>query len=288
MKSIGILYICTGPYALFWDDFYKSFEKNFINDYEKRYYVFTDSDEIVTSGEKHIYVYKIGNLPWPLITLLRFNTFLMVESELKKCDYLMFSNANIVCDAEITAEEFLPSGKQKIFVTSHPGYYEKSLLDYPYDRNKNSLAYVPWNRGTDYVIGAMFGGTRDAFLIMCHKLKTNIEEDLKKNVIARWHDESHLNRYIIGRNDVKVLPPEYCYPYGMNVSYKKKISAVSKQEKFDVKSFKGQNHTMKQSPLRRTFGKIKRMVKFKERTLYLVDTIINSEKSEGAALWWKR
>ena len=278
MKSIGILYICTGPYALFWDDFYQSFERNFINDYEKRYYVFTDSDEIVTSEKKHIYAYKIGNLPWPLITLLRFNTFLMVESELKKCDYLMFSNANIVCDAQITAEEFLPSGNQKIFVTSHPGYHDKSILDYPYDRNKNSLAYIPWNCGKDYVIGAMFGGTSDAFLIMCHKLKTNIEEDLKKNVIARWHDESHLNRYIIGRNDVKVLSPEYCYPFGMNVSYEKKISAVDKQAKFDVKSFKGQNHIVKKSQLRSTLGKIKRRVKLKEHTLYLIDTIFNNEK----------
>lgn len=278
MKSIGILYICTGPYALFWNDFYQSFEKNFIKGYEKRYYVFTDSDKIFTLEEKHIYVYKIGNLPWPLITLLRFNTFLIAESDLKECDYLMFSNANIVCDDIITAEEFLPSGKYKIFVTSHPGYYGKTILDYPYDRNKNSLAYIPWNCGKDYVIGAMFGGTSDAFLTMCHKLKANIEEDLKKNVIARWHDESHLNRYIIGRDDVKVLSPEYCYPCGMNVSYKKKISAVSKQAKFDVNSFKGQNHSVKRGPLRSKLGKIKRKVKLRERTLYLIDTIKNSRK----------
>ena len=26
-KSIGILYICTGPYYLFWEDFYNSCEK---------------------------------------------------------------------------------------------------------------------------------------------------------------------------------------------------------------------------------------------------------------------
>ena len=45
-KSIGILYICTGPYVLFWKDFYESFEKNFLPSYEKRYYVFTDAEEI--------------------------------------------------------------------------------------------------------------------------------------------------------------------------------------------------------------------------------------------------
>lgn len=35
MKSIGILYICTGPYYLFWEDFFKSFEAKFLTDYEK-------------------------------------------------------------------------------------------------------------------------------------------------------------------------------------------------------------------------------------------------------------
>lgn len=34
-KSIGILYICTGPYYLFWEDFYNSCEKNFLPNYEK-------------------------------------------------------------------------------------------------------------------------------------------------------------------------------------------------------------------------------------------------------------
>lgn len=36
-KSIGILYLCTGPYKLFWEDYYNSFEKNFLLDYEKLY-----------------------------------------------------------------------------------------------------------------------------------------------------------------------------------------------------------------------------------------------------------
>ena len=28
VQKIGVLYICTGPYYLFWEDFYKSFEEN--------------------------------------------------------------------------------------------------------------------------------------------------------------------------------------------------------------------------------------------------------------------
>lgn len=46
-KSIGILYICTGPYVLFWKDFYKSFQEKFLVDFEKRYFVFSDAEEIM-------------------------------------------------------------------------------------------------------------------------------------------------------------------------------------------------------------------------------------------------
>ena len=276
MKVIGILYICTGPYALFWNDFYNTFEQNFLGNTEKRYFVFTDSDTIVSSKEKRTKVIKIDNQPWPLITLLRFRTFLSIESELNRCDYLMFSNANIICDEKITEDEFLPNGKDCLFVTTHPGYYEKSIIDFPYDRNKNSLAYVPWNCGHDYVIGAMFGGTSEAFIEMSKKLKSNIEEGLKRNVIARWHDESHLNRYIIGRNDVRILPPEYCYPYGMNVNYKKRISAVSKQEKFDVKSFKGQ-YSVNYGKLKKIREKINQHLKLKEHIYFIRDSIMRKK-----------
>lgn len=280
-KTIGILYICTGPYYLFWEDFYKSFEEKFLPGFAKKYYVFTDAPKIFGETNSNVYKYNLQPQPWPLITLLRFSTFLTIEDELRKCDYLMFSNANIVCDELITEAEFLPSKekKQNIFVTAHPGYYKKSILRFPYDRNKKSLAYIPWNCGEDYVIGAMFGGTSEAFIKMSNILKARIEEDLKRNIIAKWHDESHLNRYIVGRNDVKILSPSYCYPFGMNVDYQKKLSAVSKQAKFDVKTFKGQNKN-EVNVLRKIIKKISEILILKERFLFLFDFVLHKRIKE--------
>lgn len=273
-KSIGILYICTGPYYLFWKDFFITFEEKFLQNTEKRYFVFTDSEEIFASDMECVNVIKIENQPWPLITLLRFNTFLKIEKDLKKCDYLIFLNANIICNKQINEKEILPFGKYNLFVTSHPGYWGMPKIKFPYDRNKKSLAYIPWNCGENYVIGAMFGGKSEAFIRMSHKLRDNISEDLKKNIIAKWHDESHLNRYIIGRSDVKVLSPEYCYPYGINAKYDKKILAVSKQNKFDVNTFKG-NYKQKNNIVKRILGKIKRKICIKEHYFLLRDTILN-------------
>lgn len=278
-KSIGILYICTGPYYLFWEDFYKSFQEKFLRNTKKKYFVFTDAEHIYAEDSENVQLIKIDNQPWPLITLLRFNTFLSIEPELIKCDYLMFSNANIICDDIITEEEFLPRNGEDLFVTAHPGYYGKKIYEFPYDRNPKSLAYIPWNCGKDYVIGAMFGGTSQGFVQMSKALKSNIEEDLKKNIIAKWHDESHLNRYVAGRKGVRVLSPEYCYPYGMNVDYEKKISAVSKQAKFDVKTFKG-HYEVKRNPLKRFLGSVKRSMLVKEKLHYCFDKAVNKHVKE--------
>ena len=274
-KSIGILYICTGPYALFWEDFYNTFNEKFLPGVDKYYYVFTDADSIYAEEQDNVKKYFVKNLPWPLITLFRFDTFLSIKEELSKRDYLMFSNANIICNEVVTAEEFLPCEEkgEQIFVTEHPGYYKKHPIHVPYDRNRKCLAYIPWNCGKTYVIGAMFGGTSKAFLEMSEILKKRIEEDLKKNVIAQWHDESHLNRYIVGRDDCKYLSPAYCYPFGIEVPCPKKISAVSKQAKFDVQTFKG-HYKETETGLITILKKIKRRIKLGRYLLWLRDCLL--------------
>ena len=49
---------------------------------------------------------------------------------------------------------------------------------------------------------------------LCHTLDKRIRRDLQHNVIALWHDESQINRYILFRHDFRVLDPSFCYPEG--------------------------------------------------------------------------
>lgn len=276
MKKIGIYYLCTGPYVLFWEDFFTTFEKNFLPSTEKHYYVFTDSDSVYAQDQcDRIHTYKLSKLPWPLVTLFRFDTFLSVREEVADCDYLMFSNANVVCENMVTEEEFLPdiSKGQELAFTAHPGYYRAKKYRVPYDRNKDCLAYIPYNQGGNYVIGAMFCGTKDAFLNMSEVLKCRIEEDLKKNVIARWHDESHINRFIVGKDDYKLLSPAYCYPVGFDLPVERKICGVSKQAKFDVNTFKG-NYVKAEKPFIRRAKKLIKLCIDKEFFGYLRDTLL--------------
>lgn len=140
MKKVGILYICTGNYNVFWKDFYVSLEKKFLNNSELHYFVFTDAKQIYDSeNNTRIHIHHIETLPWPLVTLFRFRTFLSIEEELKEMDYLMFSNANMECIEEITEEEFLPrvEKSEQLFVTIHPGYADKAIKYAPLERKKS-------------------------------------------------------------------------------------------------------------------------------------------------------
>ncbi len=225
--KIAILYICTGKYTVFWKDFYKTCQKYFLKNHSKTYFVFTDSEHIEYDNKKEvkrIYQKKLG---WPFDTLMRFDMFLSQKEELKNYDYLFFCNANLLFRKEI-GEEILPDkyAHGGILVTQHPGFYNKTNLEYTYDRNPNSTAYIPMGGGVSYVQGAFNGGRSYEYLKMCEELSKSIHTDLDKNVIALWHDESHINKYILNRA-YKILPCKYLYPEGWKIEeYKDDIKIL--------------------------------------------------------------
>lgn len=237
MKKIGILYICTGDYVLFWNDFYESFEKNFCKNSEIHYFVFSDR-EIDFTGKSNIHFHKIQHQPWPLITLLRYHTFCEYENELKQCDFLFFWNSNLKCVSNISENEILPTMDEKLVFIRHAGYLKSKKYQLPYDRNKKSKAYIPYNCGGSYIYGGGNGGVTEYFLKMCHVLKDNIDYDLKNNYIAKFHDESHINHYKLLITDYKLLHTGYLYPVGFEVPFEKKIIGVSKETKFDINKFR--------------------------------------------------
>lgn len=241
MKSIGILYISTGQYTIFWENFYKSFEKFFLLDMEKHYYVFTDAEHIFDDDNPRVHLISQEVLPWPLPTLLKFHYFLKIEHQLKQHDYLYQSNGPIECLQEVKKDDFLPreSEGEKLIFTIHPGYYKKKKWKYPYDRNEESMAYVPYNIGEKYVFGAMNGGTSEAYIQMMHTLDAQIMADLNHGIIARFHDESYINRYLIDCDGYRLLPSSYAYPSGMVIPEEKYIVCIDKEKYLPVNQIKG-------------------------------------------------
>ena len=85
---VGILYICTGAYTVFWPDFFQSFQQNFLPGVEKTYYVFTDAEHIDHDDDPAVRRIYQKAYDWPYSTLKRFAVFLSAEEELRGCDYL--------------------------------------------------------------------------------------------------------------------------------------------------------------------------------------------------------
>ena len=205
MKALAILYICTGPYAVFWHDFYPNFKANFLPDCDRTFYVFTDAAHIDYEDAPDVRRIYQKALPWPQSTMLRFDAFLGQADALQGYDYLFFANANLHCTRV--------SGK--------------------------SRASIPYSCGQYYVAGGLNGGTAAAYLALCRELKKRTDEDLQNNVIARFHDESQLNRLVAETPEkFRILPPDYCTPEETPTGHEA-ILVLQKSRCINVESVKG-------------------------------------------------
>ena len=243
MAKVGILYICTGKYTVFWPDFYRTFREKFLPESDKTFFVFTDAPSIEGDGAPDVRRIYQKALDWPYSSLLRFKMFAGQAAALEKMDYLFFANANLVCRETVTEAEFLPRpGRgERLLVVQQPGFWDKKPIFYTYDRNPKCRAYIPYNCGRDYVSGGLNGGTAAAFLAMSRELDRRTDADLADGQMALWHDESHLNRYIAEQDPAsyRLLTPAYWYPEGWDMPFAQKIVVRDKSKWIDMAAVKG-------------------------------------------------
>jgi len=211
---VAVLYIALGRYIVFWKDFYTSCEEN-LTHCKKHYFVWTDNDTFDFCKNKNVTVIKAQKKGWPYDSLLRFEMFLEKEKEISKCDYAYFFNANLQFIKKTDLAELAPSKWHcGLAAALHPGKYGGLLSDkpdlFPYERRKESTAYIPFGKGKYYACGALNGGESKAFLTMCKKLSKNIQVDLKNHINAVVDDESHLNAYLYDK-DFFVLGRQYLF-----------------------------------------------------------------------------
>ncbi len=215
---------------------YVNYCLNLISSLDK--YAFTDTNDdvsiIVLSNldfeikEKYrINLVKsyITHIPFPLISLLRYQYYSSVSEILQNYDYVY----HIDCDMqmnEIVSREII---HDRVCVR-HPGInkFKSSNVNFPYDRNPNSNAYISQGLGDDYYQNCFQGGKTEEFLKMSLLLRDRIETDLRNNYIALWHDESYMNRYMCENKPSLVLSSEYAYCNLYDCGPKKKIIHLDK------------------------------------------------------------
>lgn len=220
--KIAILYICTGRYAQFFDGFYESAEKFLLPGMEKRYFVFTDQEQLTTAENVELLIRPCRGFPED--SLFRFDRFLEIKDKLKDYDYTFFFNANMRFVAPV-GEELL---EERLTAVLHPGYYDKPAWRYPYERNKQSKAYIPAHEENyHYYMGSLNGGRTADYLALAETCSQHIHEDWDKGIVACYHDESHLNHYLREHN-CKPLSPAYAYIEGKDLPFEPKILLIDK------------------------------------------------------------
>jgi histo-blood group ABO system transferase len=216
-EKVGLLIVATGRYIEFAKPLINSAKKHFLTDHEVTYFVFTDSPPLDMENVVTIPHEQVG---WPYDSMMRFYTYAKHKDLLQKQDYLF------ACDADML---FVSNVSSKILSTSvatlSPGFVNQRGS---YETNPLSCACVLPTEGEHYFAGGFYGGKASEVLKLCQINSDNIDRDLRRGIIAVWHDESHLNRYFIDHPPTRILTPAYCYPESWNLPYPKRLLALDK------------------------------------------------------------
>ena len=200
--NIGILYIATGRYICFWDEFYTSAKKYLFPNDNLKFFVFTDAEKIEHQDNNDVVKIYAKSSGWPASTCDKFTFFADNEELYKDIDYLYHFNANM---------KFIGTIDHEIIPKEENGYICATLwLNHKLPK---SLAYIPYDEGKYYYMGGVHGGRTKEYLQMCRALENNMKEDFANGVMAAWHDESHINKYLLDKNPLiipkKITPFKY-------------------------------------------------------------------------------
>lgn len=222
--KICILTIATNKYIQFVERLYDNIEDNFLNGHDIECLLFTDHD--IEESSDNVRISQIDHEPWPMPTLKRYNYFVKEKDFISKFDYCFYFDVDMAVINKV-GDEVLSD----LVATNHPYKIYEKPDQYSYERRPESLAYVPLGEGTNYYAGGFNGGSTKEFLKMSEVIADRVNKDLENGIVAVWHDESHMNRYLIDNPPTLSLTPSYCFAeefLGSNYPYEPKIIALKK------------------------------------------------------------
>jgi hypothetical protein len=258
-KNLGIISIATNKYIEYWNKQATSLNDQ-INEYSRvSVFVFTDRVEEALSHSQtldrlNVKVVEIPNYGWPDATLLRYQIMKSNFSIFSDQDVLVYLDADMRVVAPLDTRLFFKEMKGGVNLVRHPGYFREPGLNAAkfyfrnplilftdlyslaltgglgsWDTNAKSEAFVERRYRNKYYCGGIWWGLRDNVLELVSKLALDVETDSRKDVIAKWHDESHLNHWA-STNVFSESPPTVCYEasYPWLANLKPLIIAVDK------------------------------------------------------------
>jgi len=258
--SLGVMSVATNIYLEYWKAQARSLDTFAGSDLDVTLHIFTDQPDAAEEFGRElpnvkVVGHRIPAYRWPEATLYRYRIFNAVRTELTQ-DILMYLDADMLVHKTLGLNDLKSPTGDGVTLVKHPGYYRPSLgyllgvyakrpkllLSDLYSRYRlgglgawetsaGSTAFVPRGKRRDYFCGGTWWGYRDDVLGLVAELDANVTRDELNGVMAKWHDESHMNWW--GANHPHATKdPSYCYsvsyPWIQNLPMV--IQAVDKHE----------------------------------------------------------
>ena len=201
--KVAYFIIATHNYIQFINPLLASLRQYFMKGHEVHYFIFTN--HLNCNYGPDTTAINIEHKPFPYPTLMRYHIILDHKELYKDYDFFWYSDADMLIIKEI-GDEIISD----ITATEHPGYYNKPSNTFTYETRYQSSAYIDKRCGKRYYAGGFNGGKK--YLQMANEIKKLIDIDQKKGIVAIWHDESYLNKYLFMYEPNKILTPSYCFP----------------------------------------------------------------------------
>ena len=209
-NSVKIFTLSTNNYKDFNESFLTSFNNLLLPSFSKEFFIFTDFVENPLYKNFNVKPFYINHESWPMITLKRYHCMNLILDQIKDNDLCIFADIDLEVVKPIESLNI-----NNFFGVEHPGNTLVNNKDSLED-NTQSLAFVDkYNLPSNYkyIQGCLWGGVGKDFINMIITLKENTEKDFISGIVAKWHDESHLNRFCVSNiNNFNILSSSYAYP----------------------------------------------------------------------------
>ncbi|XP_069922834.1 histo-blood group ABO system transferase-like isoform X2 [Oryctolagus cuniculus] len=211
--TVGLTVFAVKKYVAFLRLFLETAEQHFMVGHRVTYYVFTDRPADVPhvplrEGRQLAVLAVRSHARWQDVSMHRMEVISRFSEQRfrREVDYLVCADVDMKFRDRVGVEILSP-----LFGTLHPGFYTADRRAFAYERRPRSQAYIPPDEGDFYYMGALFGGSVAEVQRLASACHQAMVLDKANGIEAVWHDESHLNRYLLYHKPTKVLSPEYLW-----------------------------------------------------------------------------